>query len=237
MIDGGYPYGEPFQRSLLALLIRHPRRVSGIVFAQFFTTPVHVDIAREALEAYKKYPDVRLTRATLRELVRESLGPKEDEHWPTYKHEIKTLFNMPLPDKPVLLDKAKEFAKETIYRNALVRAEPDISNGKYDAVIGRFVKLRSAEANENGNVALPVYPLHRFTSEQGPVSEEENHLVYPIVPKRGGVLLYGLPKELKSWFGAALAIDASGGRKALGFFEVPSFKPTFTAFTYLSPQE
>ena len=235
MIDSGYPYGEPFQRSLLAFLIRHPRRVSGIVFAQFFTTPMHVDIAREALEVYKKHPDVRLTKATLLEFVRESLGPKGDEHWPAYKTEIKALYQMPLPDKPVLLEKAKEFAKETLYRNALVQAERDVSNRKYDAVMGRFLKLRSSEANDNGNVALPVYPLHRFISEQGPVGEEENHLVYPIIPKRGGVLLYGLPKELKSWFAAALALDASCGRKALGFFEVPH--PVKTLFVQVEDPE
>jgi len=79
--------------------------------------------------------------------------------------------------------------------------------------------LRKGNSNTH---RLPVSSLNHFISSEVECEESTNYLVHPIVPKGGAVLLYGLPKELKSWMGAALALDAASGRKALGFFDVPS---------------
>ena len=74
MIEGGYEYGETFQHKLLALLVRHPKRANGRIKAQYFTFPIQVDIARVVQETYSKHPKDRLTRNTLCELVKASLG-------------------------------------------------------------------------------------------------------------------------------------------------------------------
>ena len=110
--ESSYPWGEPFQLRLLALLLQQPEKVSGLVEAQFFTSPMLVDIARVLQETHRKYPGSRVSRATLGELVRQTLGRKEDEYWPSYKAQIKRIFRTALTDTPWLLEQAKQFAKE-----------------------------------------------------------------------------------------------------------------------------
>lgn len=69
---------------------------------------------------------------------------------------------------------------------------------------------------------IPVECLHQVLAENSDADPADDFIVYPIVPKRGAVLLFGVPKELKSWMGAALALDvAAGSQKALGFFRTP----------------
>lgn len=120
------------------------------------------------------------------------------------------------------MDQAQKFAREQRYREALIQAERDVNNGNYEAVAERFLDIQRQERTvEKRRSELPVYHIHRFISQETSSEGDKNHIAYPIVPKRGGVLLFGVPKELKSWFGAALAIDVSSGRKALGFFDVP----------------
>lgn len=142
MIEASYPYGEVFQRKLLALLIRHPTEVSRIVQPQFFSHPLLVDIARIALEAHSRHPDARLTKTTLYELVRNSLGSRGDKYSRDYKKQIKKVFAVQLSDTPFLLEQAKDFAKETQYREALVRAEHHIGARHYDRVHKVFEEVR-----------------------------------------------------------------------------------------------
>src|SRR5712692_2042522 len=102
-------------------------------------------------------------------------------------------------------------------------------------VVGRFRDLEPLGADPTREVQLPVFHFHRFIAEEGNRDEADNHLVYPIIPKRGAVLLYGLPKELKSWMAAAIAIDAACGRKALGYF--PVARPVKTLYVQVEDPE
>ena len=224
MIEASYPYGEIFQRKLLALLVRDPIEVSGIVQPQFFTQPLLVDIARVSLEAYTRHPDARLTKSNLYELVRNSLGSRGDKYSRDYKKQIKKVFAVQLPDKPLLLEQAKDFAKETRYRNALVRGEHFINARDYEMVHKAIDEARLSAGEQTGHqtsaVDLPVYNLHQLLAADFETSQD--YLVETIVPRGGSILSYGLPKGLKSWFSTGVALDAAIGHgKALGCFDVP----------------
>ena len=134
MTESSYPWGEPFQLRLLALLRRHPQELSEIVEPSFFTSPMMVDIARILRDAYRKHPGVRLSRTTLRELVRTSLGRKGREHWPAYKSTLKKIFRVEIPDESILIAEAVKFARESRYRDALVAAERSVSAGNFENV-------------------------------------------------------------------------------------------------------
>lgn len=224
MIESQYWFGEVFQRQLLALLIKHPKRSKGLVEPQFFSNPMFVRIAGITLEAYRKHPDARLTSTTLYELVKDSLGSKGYEYRPDYKKQIKKIFVMPLPDKPVLLEQAREFAKEARCREALVQAERCITAHRYDKLCKVFeqARLLAGDQTQHGATAgeLPVYNLHQLLATEFEASQD--CLVEIIVPRGGAILSYGLPKGLKSWFSTGVALDAAIGHgKALGHFDVP----------------
>ena len=53
-------------------------------------------------------------------------------------------------------------------------------------------------------------------------TDDEDHLIGTLVPRGGAVLLYGLPKGLKSWIALGMTLDAASGRPALGMFPVKS---------------
>lgn len=87
MIDREYPYGEHFQLKL-ALLLRDPKKALGVVEPQFFSNPMMVDISRIIRDAYRDHGDgsIKLSKPTLKELVRASLGKRKHEVWvPTEK--------------------------------------------------------------------------------------------------------------------------------------------------------
>jgi hypothetical protein len=98
-----YPFLGEFQAGLLALLIRKPEKVLGVVGPPHFTNLVHVDIARIAVEAYEKHgvDNFRLSKAALMELVRNYLGRKRRDVWPVYRRYLKQLYQRPLDDEPV----------------------------------------------------------------------------------------------------------------------------------------
>jgi hypothetical protein len=224
MIEGGYEYGETFQRKLLALLVRHPGRAKGRIEARYFTSPIQVDIARVVQETYSKHPKDRLTRTTLCELVKASLGRKARENWPLYKKEIKSLYGVKLPDKSLLLEKATEFARESRYRQALVDGENYVNAQKYDKVHEVIEEARRSVSDQAQDattaIKLPVYHFHRLLAIED--EAEQDYLVETIVPRGGAVLSIGQPKGLKSWFSTAVALDAAiGDRKALGYFTIP----------------
>jgi AAA domain len=233
-------FGGDFELRLLALYVREPDQALSVIEPSYFTSPIHMDIARIVKEAYKgrDISSTRLTKASLRALVSEKLQQKSGRHVlkNLYRKTVRKLFEVHLPDRDILLDQARRFAQQVRYREALIRAEQDINKCNYDAAIRRFLDIRTQEANtRNRSSAMPAHHLHRFISEEQAVDEQQDHLVYPIVPKHGGVLLYGLPKELKSWFGAALAVDVAAGRKALGYFAVRH--PVKTLFVQVEDPE
>lgn len=64
------------------------------------------------------------------------------------------------------------------------------------------------------------YDCAEFLKER--FTDAEDHLIGTLVPRGGAVLLYGLPKGLKSWIALGTALDAASGRPALGMFPVKS---------------
>src|SRR5271155_4155811 len=100
MTDVGYPWGGAFQQKLLALLLREPDKSLGVIQPHFFTSPIHADIARIRRDALSKHQTepVSLSKVTLKELVRASLGRK-DEYWPEYRREIRKLYETELKDR------------------------------------------------------------------------------------------------------------------------------------------
>ena len=222
MIDFGYPYSEAFQRRFLALLVQDPGAVSSIFEPSYFGCPICAHIAGIVMKTHKKYPDAKLTLVSLKELVKSSLSRKARHNWSLYKKEIKYAFIDRLSDKPVLIERAATFAKEARYREALVRAEINISAGRYDLVDKEIEKARRSGLDQNlGPTAaeLPVFNLHRLLATD--FERSQDYLVETIVPRGGAIVAYGLPKGLKSWASTAVALDAEIGGKALGYFGVP----------------
>ncbi len=223
MINDEYRFNHDAQRSLLALLVRRPAGVLGLIEPRFFTSPIHMDIARIAVDALKN-KNLKLDKlssislwAVVSGYLRKSKHRDRMKH---YRKEINVLFEIDLSDRTFLRDLALKFSTEVTYRNALVEAEKLVNAGRYDAASGLFQGL-SAKPLEH-SFKLPIKCLHRFLEEARESDPAAEFVVYPIIPKCGGVLLYGLPKELKSWMGAALAMDvAAGSPKALGFFPIP----------------
>jgi hypothetical protein len=216
-----YDSAKEFQRKLLSLYIRHPKQVRDHVEPSFFSSQLHINIAKWVSERYKKHPDERLTKASLRELVKGKLGRKLTG-WPEYKHEIKALFEH-TTDDDFVAESAAKFARERKWREALVEGEKDINAEHYDNALRRFEKLRelNAPAKDSSGPKLKSYSIHQFLNQEETADADGDYLVFPILLKDGAMLVLGLPKELKSWFGLELANAAASGKKAFGYFRVP----------------
>lgn len=227
MIQNEYDLNDEVQLKLVALLVREPETNLGLIEPSYFNNPVCLDIARVTKEAYtgKDLKSVRLEEDSLKALVWESLKEHHRssarELKKTYMERVRKIFKISLRDKEVLLGLARKFAMDSRFREALIGAEKDLNAGQHDRILKRIQAAALPDERLEPSVKLPVFPLHRLIYGAETIDDVDNHLVYPIVPKGGGVLLYGLPKELKSWFAAALALDVACGRKALGFFHVP----------------
>jgi hypothetical protein len=139
-----YQWSEAFQRKLLALYVREPRLSYAVVEPEYFTNPMHVDIATLVKKVYngKDRADVRLSKPTMMSLVKGSLGKKRAEIFPAYRREIRYLFEDGLKDRTVIMNQAVAFAKQQKFRLALVDAEKDVNIGNYDRAINRFSKLK-----------------------------------------------------------------------------------------------
>ncbi len=226
MTNSEYEFGGDAQLKVLALLVREPDQALNLIEPRYFTNPIHVDIARIVKEAYagKNLKSDRFERDSLWATVWIELknlkGARVYDLKRPYRAVVKEIFKLHLPDKNMLLDLARKFAKEGRYRRALVEAEKDLNAGNHDSFIKRIEKLKEIDSRSSGTINLPVHHLHRFINQEEISENTDNYLVYPIIPKGGAILLYGLPKELKSWMAAGLVIDAAAGRKALGYFEV-----------------
>src|SRR5690348_6968064 len=75
-----YPFGKEFQTKLLALFVRRPQQVDGIVEPHYFSNPIHAEIARLVFEVRERNPNLRrVARRDLYEVVRSHLGRKRSE--------------------------------------------------------------------------------------------------------------------------------------------------------------
>lgn len=221
-----YPYGKEIQLNFLSLHVRKPKLIRDIIQPSYFNSPIHVDIARVVSENRKKHPEDRLKEHTLWALVKRDLGRRRRDDWPAYKEVIRAIFRHHVHDRATVVELAEGFARDQEYRKFFVQSEKQVNSGDFDGVDRAYSQLREKFQPKQGGPAgtpspkLPVYLLHEFLAREENDSEADNHLVLPIVPKNGAVLVYGLPKELKSWFGLELAVDVASGRKALGYFAV-----------------
>ena len=225
MIINEYAFGTAVQYKLLATLIRKPSDALSLIEPGYFTNPMHVDIARIAMKALKgkNLKTDKLTRVSLWELVSIFVKrSKRREAMARYKQEVYGLYEESLVDGAVLVDMARNFSLDTKSRQALVDAEKDINAGNHERAVQRFLELQRTHRLSDSSTTLPFQHLHRFIENADESDPVDDFIVYPIIQKRGSVLLYGLPKELKSWMGMALAMDVAAGKpKALGFFHVP----------------
>ena len=157
MIAGEYPYDLHFQRKLLTLLVRKPQKVLDLIEPQYFGSPIHVEVARVIVEAYKKHgtKDFRLTRSSLVELVKPGLMNMDNDVLEAYRSEIKKIFKVELPDVSILVEHAKEFAKEQRFREALMLAEKHVTNHSYDGAFSVIDKAYSF-ANAKSASSSPV---------------------------------------------------------------------------------
>jgi len=230
MINNEYSFTLAAQCKLLAALVRRPGETLSLIEPEYFTNPIHVDIARIAVKALKgkNLKTDRLTRVLLWTLVRESLKKSHRrDALQRYKQEIRSLYEERLLDGTYLVDLARNFSLEAKSRQTLVEAEKDINAGNHARAVQRFVELERTYLSVDRSIELPIKHLHRFIQDADKFDPVDDFIVYPIIQKLGAVLLIGLPKELKSWMGAALAMDvAAGSPKALGFFQVPTVART-----------
>lgn len=140
-----YEFGGKFERKILALYIREPVKSYSIIEPEYFNSPIHTDIARLVKQLYDKHNirDSRLSLESLCEVVKGYLGRKRRDVWPEYKNTIKKVFNDDLGDQSVILEQAVAFARERLYRKALVNAEGDVNSRNYDAALQRFDVLKN----------------------------------------------------------------------------------------------
>lgn len=135
-----YPWGESFQKKLLALMVREPVRTYAMIEPRFFTNPILVDLARIVQEVHQKHgpKGVQLSKSTLWALAKANLGKRKRELRPAYREVVRKLFKYRLADKEVILNQAFAFAKDQKFREALMMAEKDVNNGRYDVAVKRL---------------------------------------------------------------------------------------------------
>jgi hypothetical protein len=216
MSDASYPWGEPFQLRLLALLLRDPKKAVDLLEPSFFSSPMMTDIARITRDVYKSHPnsEVSISKTTLKELVQDSLGRKGQEHWPLYRRTIRKIYKMKLKDKEILIAQAAEFTRETRYRDALVRAERAITARKLGKVHEIIEQLKSFDVSSSGTVREEFEwdKLPRFNPANAPKTK---WLVEDLIPERGITMLVGAPGAFKSTFSVLLATAVSKGDEFL----------------------
>jgi len=151
MSEASYEWGESFQQKILSLFLRDPKATRSIIEPRYFTNPIFLDIARLAGELYGKHRngEVKLSRSTLGAVVKGYLGEKRAGLWPVYRKKIKELYLEVLEDRPIVLAQATEFAREQVFREALVAAERDVNAKNWARAIRRFEDLRTFGANRD----------------------------------------------------------------------------------------
>jgi hypothetical protein len=211
MTDDFYAWGEAFQLRLLVYLLRDPEKTYDIVEPQFFSSPIHTEISRILKETYAAHgKQIQISRETLIELVRATMGEKD--HWKLYKHTIKELYKIPLTDKAILLRQAHEFAKESKYREALIAAEKDVNNRRYQRVHQRIDELRSL-LNGTGDGALTWENVPRFDPN---AIQDTKWLVENLFAEGTVSLIYGPRGAFKSTLVIAACGAVATGEEFLG---------------------
>lgn len=102
-----------------------------------------------------------------------------------------------------------EFAKESRYRDALVKAEEDVSAKNYDQALKR---LNDLENFSDGSQSWAWHRLPRFNPAKAP---KTNWLVEGLIPERAITLLVGAPGAFKSTFTLLLTDAVSKGEELL----------------------
>lgn len=220
-----YLFGEEFQKKLLVLFVRRPQQAEGLVEPAYFTNSIHAEIARLVSQLRERNHNhkLKISRHSLYEIVRSTLGKKRANLWDVYRKTVKSLWKESVDDEPILREQALAFARERRWREALVQGERDVNAGHYENALRRFEKLRELNAptkNPSGP-KLESYSIHQFLNQEETADADGDYLVFPILLKDGAMLAFGLPKELKSWFGLELARAVGSGKKAFGYWRVP----------------
>jgi hypothetical protein len=143
--DDSYSYPGPFQRRLLAALIKKPDKMRGLIEPEYFTSPVLQDIARLVISVRNnsETKSAVLSLPTLLAMTRSYLGKRVKDLWPMYRSMIKKLYSYKQTDFPVLWKEAVEFSKQAQFREAIVQAEKLVGARKYDKIIQSIIDLKS----------------------------------------------------------------------------------------------
>jgi archaellum biogenesis ATPase FlaH len=212
MLPGSYDFGPAFQLRVLSLLIRQPEKAIGVIEPQYFDNPLHFDIASVICKTYEAHPKSRLTKTTLKELVKQSLSRKELRNWSYYKEAIRAAYRIHGSDSEIIFQQALEFAKHQKYRQAVIQAEKAVSDRRYDNVQELFEKLRKEDAERKSNSwkwkDLPMYQDFEF--------QEVDWHVEGILPAGSIVALSGDEGVGKTLFALALSRSVTQGREFLG---------------------
>jgi hypothetical protein len=194
-----YPFTEDFQTRLLALMIQEPEKVLHVVRARHFTSAIHMDIARIAMETYEKHGTeaFRLSRAALEQLIRKFLGRKRRDVWRVYRKYIKRLYKISLEDQPILLEQVREFATEGNYRQALVDAEKQLNRQEFKQIDKIFEDLRVSQDGQGGPNVLQARDFQTPHRLQRSVLDN-TWLIDNFIPDNGLTLFVGPPESAKS---------------------------------------
>jgi hypothetical protein len=202
MIGDSFAWSEAFQLRLLVYLLRDPEKTYDVVEPQFFSSPVHVEISRILKETYAAHgKQIQISRETLTELVRVTMGEKDS--WKLYKRTVKELYEIPLTDKAILLRQTFEFARESRYRETLIAAEKDVSNGRFQRVHERIDELRTSL--NGGSTETSIRALRDSLRQQMDKPPREVEWDVPgFFPARATILFGGRKGEGKSYLLQAL---------------------------------
>jgi len=211
MIDFGYPHGPTFQSRLLALLVQAPRAMCSIIQPHYFTSPILAGIAHVVTKCHKEHPNAPLTYIFLKEAVKGSLSSRELQNWSLYKEEIKQAFNSHLSDRPHLLGVAAKYAKEYIYREALVLGEKSITAGKYEHV---HELLQKAKISSDFGTGKTIHWRDLPHPSDYP-HEEIEWIVDGLIPAGHAIVISGDEGVGKTIFLLAMARSITEGRDFL----------------------
>lgn len=213
-----YPYGKVFQQRLLAILLKEPEKVLGVLEPQFFVSPIHVEVARIAIEAYREHgtQDFRLHRSTVMEMVKASVSNRDV--WSAYKSEVKRLFKTSVSDTELLVAQVKKFANHRRFQEALISAEKLVNSYSYDGARDvveeayRFVNSSVAPGAQSSGDFPTWDSLPRFDPN---LVRKTKWIVENFVAEQTISLMYGPRGSFKSTFLLALAGAVARGEEYL----------------------
>lgn len=208
-----YEYGSSFQLKLLSLLIRKPKQVARFMDASYFTPPDYVDIAREVEDAYEEHPNSRFTRPTLIALLKDKLGRKK---WTNagdrYKRIVREIFAVNTDDDEFVAERAVEFARDSVYRKALVRMEQFVNAKNFEAADRILPELRI----RLGGHPSGQYDWNKLPQFDPTAAPKTKWLCENLIPERSITFIVADAGSYKSTFMLALCKAISRGEDFLG---------------------